>query len=157
MDFIFNFFSTYWPLILILVLVVIVIAAIRAVRRILKEGGGAFQVSTAKKSSEPNKLWIKQVSKALVADCDMICETKGELIKPTKQDIVLLRKVIKSKYQVAMYLLPEGDKVVYFFCKSQAGLERRLKNLLPNDQRKSHRWPYADVETGKKLKYKQTV
>jgi hypothetical protein len=24
---------------------------------------------------------------------------------------------------------------------------------LPNDKRKSHKWPYNDVETGKKLKY----
>ncbi len=148
-----DFFATYWPILLILVLIVLVAAVFRAVRRFLKEGGGVFKVESARKSSEPNKLWLRQVSKALVADADMICETKGELIKPTKEDIRMIRTVVKAKYRVAMFLVPDTDKVAYFFCKSEAGLQRRLKNLLPNEQRKSHKWPYADVETGKKLKY----
>lgn len=162
MESISNFFASYWPLILVLLVIVVVVAVVRGVRKVLKEGGGAFQVDTARKSTEPNKLWVKQVSKALVADADMICKTKGELISPTKEDIKLLRVVVKNKFKVGMFLLPaeknaegveEAPRVVYFFCKTEAGLQRRLKNLLPNDKRKSHTWPYADIETGKKLKY----
>lgn len=161
-----DFFATYWPLIIVLLVVVVIVAVVRAVRKVLKEGGGAFQVDTARKSTEPNKLWVRQVSKALVADADMICETKGEIIKPTKEDIRLLRVVVKNKFKVGMFLLPaekaeDGSelppKVAYFFCKTEPGLQRRLKNLLPNEKRKSHTWPYADIETGKKLKYQAQV
>ncbi len=157
-----DFFANYWPLIVVLVIIVVIVAAVRAVRRVLKEGGGAFRVATARQSTEPNKLWVKQVSKALIADADMICNTKGELIAPTKEDIKLIRVVVKNKFKVGMFLLPaerdaagneQAPKVAYFFCKTEAGLQRRLKNLLPNEKRKSHTWPYADVETGKKLKY----
>lgn len=155
-----DFFSAYWPLILILFVLVIIVFAIRGVRRALKEGGGAFKVENAKKASDANLLWLKQAYKAIALDADLICKTKGDYIVPTKQDIRLLKKVVAKKMKIAMYLLPEAQnfahsgEVVYFFCKSERALERRLKNLLPNREVKSKRWPYADPDTGYKLKYK---
>lgn len=156
MEFVANFFSTYWPLILILVVVVVIVAIFRAVRRVLREGGGAFKLESARQASNPNKLWLKQISKALVADADLICQTKGELIKPTKEDMKILRVVVKKRLKVAMFIVPDREppEVAYFFCKSESALQRRLKNLLPNTERKSHKWPYADIATGKQLKFK---
>ena len=148
-----NFFFSYCPVLVIILFVVILLAIFRAVRRFLKEGGGAFRVETARKCSEPNKLFLTQCSKALLADADMVCKYKGEFISPTKEDIKVLRSAVKKKYQCMPFLIPNTDQVAYFFCKSEAGFKRRMSNLLPNDKRKSHKWPYNDVETGKKLKY----
>jgi hypothetical protein len=148
-----TFFSEAWPFLLALLIIVIIIAAIVAVRKVIKEGGGAFHLGTIRKSTEPNREGIKVKSLALLKDADMICDVVGERVIPKKGDIGLFRAAVKSKYKVAMFLIEEDQKVVYFFCKTEAGLRRRVENLLPNDRRKNSHWPYADVSTGEKLRF----
>ena len=92
-----NFFSTYWPVLVILLVVVVVLAIVRAVRRFLKEGGGAFRLETARKCSEPNMLFLTQCSKAVLADADIVCKYKGEFVTPTKDDMRILRSAVKKK------------------------------------------------------------
>ena len=47
----------------------------------------------------------------------------------------------------------QENKVVYFFCKTEAGLQRRLQNLLFDRQMKNSHWPYADKATAEHLRY----
>jgi hypothetical protein len=147
------FFSTYWPVILVLVIAAVLFAVIHAVRRVLKEGGGAFNLATIRKSSEPNKEGIKEKSQAILKDADMICDVKNERVIPHKEDLLVFRAAIKSRYKVAMFLVEKENKVAYFFCKSEAGLRRRVENLLPNSRHGNSHWPYADKETGEKLRF----
>lgn len=151
-----HFFSEAWPFIVALLVIVIIVAAVRAVRKIIKEGGGAFRLETIRKSTEQNVEGIKAKSKGLLKDADMICDVVGERVIPNRENIGLFRAAVKSKYKVAMFLIADENKVVYFFCKTEAGLRRRLENLLPNDRRKNAHWPYADATTGEKLRFPRT-
>jgi len=148
-----EFLSNSWPVILAIFIVVVILAIIRAVRKFMREGGGAFRLETIKKSSEPNNEVLKAKSEALLADADMICTVQGSLVVPNKEDLALFKRAVGQKYKVIMFLIPKTDKVVYFFCKTEAGIKRRIENLLTNDRRKNSKWPYADTLTGEKLKY----
>ena len=68
-----DFLANYWPYIVALVVVVLLVFAIRGLHKALKEGGGAFSLETIRKNTEPNFAALKQKSKALLADADMIC------------------------------------------------------------------------------------
>lgn len=150
-----DFLANYWPWLIAVVVVVLAIFAVRGVRKAIKEGGGAFSLETIRKNSEPNFAALKQKSKALLADADMICETKegSSLVLPNKEDMKLFRKAVSKKYKLAMFLIPGTNKVVYFFCKTEAGLRRRIENLVINQKFREGKPPYMDVATGEKLKY----
>jgi hypothetical protein len=150
-----DFLANYWPFIIALVLVILGIFAFRGIRKALKEGGGAFSLETIRKNSEPNFAALKQKSKALLADADMICETKenSNLVMPKKEDMMFFRRAVKQKYKLAMFLVPGTNKVVYFFCKTEQGLRRRIENLVINQKFREGKPPYMDVATGEKLKY----
>lgn len=150
-----DFLANYWPWLIAVVVVVLAIFAVRGVRKAIKEGGGAFSLETIRKNSEPNFAALKQKSKALLADADMICETKegSNLVLPDKEDMKIFRNAVKAKYKLAMFLIPGTNKVVYFFCKTEAGLRRRIENLVINQKFREGRPPYMDVATGEKLKY----
>ena len=141
-----DFLANYWPYLIALVVIVLAIFAFRGVRKALKEGGGAFSLETIKKNTEPNFAALKQKSKALLADADMICETK-------KEDMMFFRRAVKQKYKLAMFLVPGTNKVVYFFCKTEQGLRRRIENLVINQKFREGKPPYMDIATGEKLKY----
>ncbi|MDR1759357.1 MAG: hypothetical protein LBR60_02380 [Fibrobacter sp.] len=147
------FLSEYWVYLVVLVVVVILAAVVRGVIKFLRDGGGAFRLSDIQKNSEPNKAALKEKSKALLQDADMICEVQGDRVAPSKEDLMLFRRAVGARYKVAMFLIPESTQVVYFFCKTEAGLKRRFENLMPNVKSKSNRFPYLDPETGKKLKF----
>ncbi|MCQ2104916.1 MAG: DUF1248 domain-containing protein [Fibrobacter sp.] len=150
-----DFLANYWPYLILLVVIVLVIFAIRGVRKALKEGGGAFSVETIKKNTEPNFAALKQKSEALLADADMICEIKdgSSYVIPKKEDLKLFRNAVKQKYKLAMFLVPGTNKVVYFFCKTDAGVKRRIENLVINQKFREGKKPYVDVATGEKLKF----
>ncbi len=150
-----DFLANYWPYLIALVVVVLLVFAIRGVRKALKEGGGAFSVETIRKNSEPNFAALKQKSQALLADADMICEIKegSSFVVPKKEDLKLFRTAIKQKYKLAMFLVPGTNKVVYFFCKTDAGVKRRIENLVINQKFRDGKKPYVDVATGEKLKF----
>ena len=148
-----DFFANYWWLILILVIVVIIIAAVRAVRRVIKEGGGAFDLETIKKNTAPNLEFVRQKGQAMLKEADVICEIKNGRVIPKREDIMTFRTVYKTKYKAASFYIAKENKVVYFFCKTEAGLQRRLQNLLFDRQMKNSHWPYADKATAEHLRY----
>lgn len=150
-----DFLANNWPYILAVVLVVLAVFAFRGLRKALKEGGGAFSLATIRKNSEPNFAALKQKSKALLADADMICETRenSNFVVPSKEDMKFFRRAVSQKYKLAMFLVPGTNKVVYFFCKTEAGLRRRIENLVINQKFREGKPPYMDVATGEKLKY----
>ena len=71
-----DFLANYWPWLIAVTVVVLAVFAFRGLRKALKEGGGAFNLETIKRNTDPNFAALKQKSKALLADADMICETK---------------------------------------------------------------------------------
>ncbi|MCQ2062739.1 MAG: hypothetical protein MJY99_05325 [Fibrobacter sp.] len=150
-----DFLANYWPWLIAVVVVVALAFGIRGLRKALKEGGGAFNLATIRKNTEPNFAALKQKSKALLADADMICETKenSNLVLPNKEDMKFFRRAVSQKYKLAMFLVPGTNKVVYFFCKTEAGLRRRIENLVINQKFREGKPPYMDVATGEKLKY----
>ena len=150
-----DFLANYWPYLIALVVIVLAVFAFSGLRKALKEGGGAFNLETIRKNSEPNFAALKQKSKALLADADMICETKenSNLVMPKKEDMMFFRRAVKQKYKLAMFLVPGTNKVVYFFCKTEQGLRRRIENLVINQKFREGKPPYMDVATGEKLKY----
>ena len=83
-----DFFSNYWPYLLILVVVILVFFALRGVLKGLK-ARSPFNMENIRKSTEPNFLALQQKSKALLADADMICEIKPgtDQVIPKKEDI----------------------------------------------------------------------
>jgi len=150
-----DFLANNWPYLVAIVLVVVVIFAVRGVRKALKEGGGAFNLETIKKNTEPNFAALKQKSQALLADADMICEVKegSNFVVPKKEDLKFFRRAVSQKYKLAMFLVPGTNKVAYFFCKTDAGVKRRIENLVINQKFREGKKPYVDVATGEKLKY----
>ena len=112
-----DFLAEYWPWLIAVVIVVLLVFAIRGLRKAMKEGGGAFSLDTIRKNSEPNFAALKQKSKALLADADMICETKegSNLVIPNKENLKFFRRAVSQKYKLAMFLIPGTNKVVYFF------------------------------------------
>lgn len=150
-----DFLANNWPYLVAIVLVVVIIFAVRGVRKALREGGGAFSLETIKKTTEPNFAALKQKSQALLADADMICEVKegSNYVIPKKEDLKLFRTAIKQKYKLAMFLVPGTNKVVYFFCKTDAGVKRRIENLVINQKFRDGKKPYVDIATGEKLKF----
>lgn len=150
-----DFLANYWPYIVAVVIIVLAIFAFRGLRKALKEGGGAFSLETIKKATEPNFAALKQKSRALLADADMICETKegSNLVIPKKEDMKFFRRAVSQKYKLAMFLVPGTNKVVYFFCKTEAGLRRRIENLVINQKFRDDKKPYVDIATGEKLKF----
>lgn len=148
-----DFFANYWWVILILVVIVIIAAVIRGIRKALKEGGGAFNLETIRKNTEPNREYVKQKAAAMLKDADMVCEVTGGRVIPKREDLPVFRAAIKSRYKVAMFLVEKENKVAYFFCKTEKGLERRIKNLMIDRQQKNSHWPYEDRETGERLKF----
>ncbi|MCQ2089903.1 MAG: hypothetical protein MJY93_06600 [Fibrobacter sp.] len=150
-----DFLANNWPYLVAIVLVVVIIFAVRGVRKALKEGGGAFNLETIKKNTEPNFAALKQKSQALLADADMICEVKegSNFVIPKKEDLKFFRRAVSQKYKLAMFLVPGTNKVAYFFCKTDAGVKRRIENLVINQKFREGKKPYVDVATGEKLKY----
>ncbi|MCQ2091824.1 MAG: hypothetical protein MJY85_04020 [Fibrobacter sp.] len=150
-----DFLANNWPYLVAIVLVVVIIFAVRGVRKALKEGGGAFNIETIRKNTEPNFAALKQKSQALLADADMICEVKegSNFVIPKKEDLKFFRRAVSQKYKLAMFLVPGTNKVVYFFCKTDAGVKRRIENLVINQKFREGKKPYVDVATGDKLKY----
>ena len=149
-----DFLANYWPYIVALVVIVLAVFAFRGLRKALKEGG-AFSLETIRKNTEPNFAALKQKSKALLTDADMICETKegSNLVIPKKEDMMFFRRAVRQKYKLAMFLVPGTNKVVYFFCKTEQGLRRRIENLVINQKFREGKPPYIDHATGEKLKY----
>lgn len=150
-----DFLANYWPYLVALVVIVLAIFAFRGVRKFLKEGRGAFSLDVIKKNTEPNFAALKQKSKALLADADMICEIKegSNLVLPKKEDMAFFKRAVSQKYKLAMFLVPGTNKVVYFFCKTEAGVRRRIENLVINQKFREGKKPYVDITTGEKLKY----
>ena len=149
-----DFLANYWPYLILLIVVVLLIFAIRGIRKFLKEGGGAFSLETIKKNTQPNFAALQQKSKALLADADIICTVKegSNYVVPDKQDLKRFRRAVSQKYKVAMFLVPGTNKVVYFFCKTDQGVKRRIENLVINQKFREGKKPYMDVATGDKLK-----
>ncbi len=150
-----DFLANYWPYLIALVVIVLGVFAFRGARKALKEGGGAFSVETIRKNSEPNFAALKQKSQALLADADMICDIKegSTYVIPKKEDLKFFRTAVSKKYKLAMFLVPGTNKVAYFFCKTDAGVKRRIENLVINQKFREGKPPYNDLETGKKLKF----
>ncbi len=148
-----TFFSEYWVVILVLVILVVVLAVIRAVRKVMKEGGGAFNMETIRKNSEPNREVIRYKGKAMLRDADVVCEVKGNRVVPKREDLSLFRAAFKSKFKAAVFLVEKENKVAYFFCKTEAGLQRRITNLMLDKQEKNSHWPYTDKATGEHLRF----
>lgn len=150
-----DFLANYWPWLIAIFVIILLVFAIRGVRKALKEGGGAFSLETIKKNTEPNFAALKQKSQALLADADMICEVKdgSSYVIPKKEDLKFFRRAVSQKYKLAMFLVPGTNKVVYFFCKTDAGVKRRIENLVINQKFREGKKPYVDVATGEKLKY----
>lgn len=150
-----DFLANNWPYLVAIVLVVVIIFAVRGVRKALKEGGGAFNLETIKKNTEPNFAALKQKSQALLADADMICEVKegSNFVIPKKEDLKFFRRAVSQKYKLAMFLVPGTNKVAYFFCKTDAGVKRRIENLVINQKFREGKPPYMDAATGEKLKF----
>lgn len=150
-----DFLANNWPYIIAVVVIVLAVFAFRGVRKALKEGGGAFSLETIKRNTEPNFAALKQKSKALLADADMICEVKegSNLVLPNKEDMKFFRRAVSQKYKLAMFLVPGTNKVAYFFCKTEAGLRRRIDNLVINQKFNESKPPYMDLATGEKLRY----
>ncbi|MCF0223683.1 MAG: hypothetical protein HUK20_05390 [Fibrobacter sp.] len=150
-----DFLASYWPFILAIVIIVLAVFAFRGVRKALREGGGAFSVETIRKTTEPNFAALKQKSQALLADADMICEIKegSNFVIPKKEDLKFFRRAVSQKYKLAMFQVPGTNKVVYFFCKTDAGVKRRIENLVINQKFREGKPPYTDVATGEKLKF----
>ena len=71
-----DFLANYWPWLIAVTVVVLAVFAFRGLRKALKEGGGAFNLETIKRNTDPNFAALKQKSKALLADADMICEPR---------------------------------------------------------------------------------
>ncbi len=149
-----DFLASYWWVILIVVVVVLLVFVIRGVRKALKEGGGAFNLETIQKNTEPNFAALKQKSQALLADADMICDIQDgrSFVLPKKEDMKFFRRAVSQKYKLAMFQVPGTKHVAYFFCKTEQGLRRRIDNLVINQKYREGK-PYVDMETGKKLKY----
>ena len=150
-----DFLASYWPFILAIVIIVLAVFAFRGVRKALREGGGAFSVETIRKTTEPNFAALKQKSQALLADADMICEIKegSNFVIPKKEDLKFFRRAVSQQYKLAMLQVPGTNKVVYFFCKTDAGVKRRIENLVINQKFREGKPPYTDVATGEKLKF----
>ena len=148
-----DFFANYWWVLLILVVLVVIFAAIRAVRRVIKEGGGAFDLETIKKNTDPNLEFVLHAGKAMLADADVVCEIKNGRVIPKRENIMTFRNVYKMKYKAASFYIAKENKVVYFFCKTEAGLQRRLTNLMLDKDKKNAHWPYKDKATAEHLRY----
>ncbi|MCQ2096482.1 MAG: DUF1248 domain-containing protein [Fibrobacter sp.] len=150
-----DFLSSYWWVILIVVVLVLLFFVIRGVRKALKEGGGAFNLETIQKNTEPNFAALKQKSQALLVDADMLCEVQPgrNFVIPKKEDIKFFRRAVSQKYKLAMFLVPGTNKVAYFFCKTEQGLRRRIDNLVINQKFREGKKPYNDIATGEKLRY----
>ncbi len=148
-----DFFANYWWVILILVIVVVITAVVRGIRKALKEGGGAFNLETIRKNTAPNREFVKLKAAAMLKDADMVCDVTGNRVLPKREDLPVFRAAIKSRYKVAMFLVEKENKVAYFFCKTEKGLERRLGNLMFDRQQKNGHWPYTDRKTGEQLKF----
>lgn len=148
-----DFFANYWWILLILLLVILLFAVIRGVRKALKEGGGAFNLETIRKNTAPNREYVKQKAQAMLKDADMVCEVSGTRVIPKREDIPIFRAAIKSRYKVAMFLVEKENKVAYFFCRTEQGLQRRIGNLMLDKQKKNTHWPYSDRATGERLRF----
>lgn len=155
MDSFLNFLSENWPYLLIVLLVIVIIFAIRGVRRFMREGGGAFNIETIRKNSEPNFAALKQRSKALLADAEIVYEMKEgqKYVLFPKDDMKFFRRAVSQKYKIAMFMIPGTNKIVYFFCKTDSGMRRRIENLVPNNKFREGKKPYMDIATGDKLRY----
>jgi hypothetical protein len=153
-DIMLDFFTNAWPLLLGIFIVIVIVAIIRGVKRFLRDGGGAFRMETIMRNTNANLEALKQKSEALLKDADMVCPVTGDLVSPTKNDLNLFKTAVARRYKVAMFLIPNTTQVAYFFCKTDAGLTRRIENLLPNDRKRNAKWPYQDKATGLKLKFK---
>lgn len=148
-----DFLSNYWWVILILVFLVVVLAVIRAVRRVMKEGGGAFNLETIKKNSAPNWEVIRHKGRAMLKDADVVCAVNGSRVVPNRADLSLFRIAFKNKFKAAVFYIEKEAKVAYFFCKTEAGLKRRIENLMLDKQDKNSHWPYIDKATGDHLRF----
>lgn len=148
-----DFLSNYWWIILILVFLVVVLAVVRAVRRVMKEGGGAFNLETIKKNSAPNWEVIRLKGRAMLKDADVVCTVNGSRVVPKREDLSLFRIAFKSKFKAAVFYIEKEGKVAYFFCKTEAGLKRRIENLMFDKQDKNSHWPYTDTATGERLRF----
>lgn len=150
-----DFLASYWPYIVALFVIVLLVFAIRGVRKALKEGGGAFNLETIKKNTDPNFAALKQKSHALLADADMLCDVKpgSSLVIPKKEDLKFFKRAVSQKYKLAMFLVPGTAKVAYFFCKTEQGLRRRIDNLIINQKFREGKKPYNDIATGEKLRF----
>ena len=71
----------------------------------------------------------------------------------SQYDALLSSNDVETKYKAASFYIAKENKVVYFFCKTEAGLQRRLQNLLFDRQMKNSHWPYADKATAEHLRY----
>ena len=91
--------------------------------------------------------------KAMLADADVVCEIKNGRVIPKRENIMTFRNVYKMKYKAASFYIAKENKVVYFFCKTEAGLQRRLTNLMLDKDKKNAHWPYKDKATAEHLRY----
>ena len=85
----------------------------------------------------------------------MICEIKpgSDQVIPKKEDIKFFRRAVSQKFKLAVFQVPGTNKVVFFFCKTEAGIRRRLQNLVINQKFREGKHPYIDEATGEKLRY----
>lgn len=148
-----DFLANYWVYLVILVVLVVLFFAARGALKGLK-ARSPFNLENIRKSTEPNFLALQQKSKALLADADMICEIKpgSSQVIPKKEDLKFFRRAVSQKFKLAVFQVPGTNKVVFFFCKTEAGLRRRIENLVINQKYREGR-PYLDVATGEKLRY----
>lgn len=149
-----DFLANYWPYLVVLVVVILLFFVLRGVFKGLK-ARSPFNMENIRKSTEPNFLALQQKSKALLADADMICEIKpgSDQVIPKKEDVKFFRRAVSQKFKLAVFQVPGTNKVVFFFCKTEAGIRRRLQNLVINQKYREGKPPYIDNETGEKLRY----
>lgn len=149
-----DFLANYWVYLVILVVLVILFFAARGALKGLK-ARSPFNLENIRKSTEPNFLALQQKSKALLADADMTCEIKpgSSQVIPKKEDLKFFRRAVSQKFKLAVFQVPGTNKVVFFFCKTEAGLRRRIENLVINQKFREGKPPYLDVATGEKLRY----
>ncbi|SHK26182.1 hypothetical protein [Fibrobacter sp. UWB12] len=149
-----DFLANYWPYLVILVVVILLFFVLRGFLKGLK-ARSPFNMENIRKSTEPNFLALQQKSKALLADADMICEIKpgSDQVIPKKEDVKFFRRAVSQKFKLAVFQVPGTNKVVFFFCKTEAGIKRRLQNLVINQKFREGKHPYVDEATGEKLRY----
>ena len=149
-----DFLANNWPYLIILVVVILLFFVLRGFLKGLK-ARSPFSMENIRKSTEPNFLALQQKSKALLADADMICEIKpcSDQVSPKKVDVKFFRRAVSQKFKLAVFQVPGTNKVVFFFCKTEAGIRRRLQNLVINQKFREGKPPYIDNETGEKLRY----